>query len=163
VDSTALSQITRQDVGQMTGRRSIRLASVFLGVPLAATVLVSLIRGTRHLASDWPVHAHHHLIADITGAVGLAVVSLLILIGPIRKRETWAWWALLVAGVAIYGGFWLGNAVVGLGEPGAVPNTAQAVLSALYLTGLVLAWRALGASSFASGDGERDAADPPGG
>lgn len=132
-------------------------------MPLVATVLVSLIRGTRHLASDWPVHAHHHLIADITGAVGLAVVSLLILIGPMRRRERWAWWALLVAGTAIYGGFWLGNAVVGLGEPGAVPNTAQAVLSALYLAGLALAWPALEAPSFASGDADRDEVDPPGG
>lgn len=124
-------------------RTPLKLASTLLALPLGATILVSLVRGTRHLAWDWPVHAHHHLIANISVAVGLSVVSLLILFGPVQRRERWAWWALLIAGAAIYGGFWLGNAVVGLGEPGAVPNTAQAVQTAVYAAGLVVAWRAL--------------------
>lgn len=119
----------------------MRLVSVLLGLPLVATILVGLIRGTRHLTWDWPVHAHHHLVAHVTSAVGLSVVSLLVLAGPMQRRERWAWWALLVTGTAIYGGFWLGNAVVGLGEPGAVPNTAQAVQTAAYLLGLILGWR----------------------
>lgn len=121
----------------------MKAASVFLGLPLATTVGVSLIRGSRHLAWDWPVHAHHHLIGNISTAVGLSVVGLLIVFGPLQRREKWAWWALLIAGLAIYGGFWLGNAVVGLGEPGAVPNTAQGVQTGLYLVGLILASRAL--------------------
>lgn len=123
--------------------RSMKAASIFLGLPLVATVLVSLIRGTRHLGWEWPVHAHHHLIANISTSVGLCVVALMILSGPMQRREKWAWWALAIAGVAIYGGFWLGNVVVGLGEPGAVPNTAQGVQTGLYLVGLMLGWRAL--------------------
>lgn len=119
------------------------LPSALLGVPLLATILVSLFRGTRHLSWDWPVHAHHHLVANISTAVGLAVVSLLLVVGPLQRRERWTWWALLVAGLAIFGGFWIGNATVGLGEPGALPNTAQAILTALYVGGLGLAWRPL--------------------
>jgi hypothetical protein len=82
-------------------------------------------------------------LAPIAAVVGLSVVSLLILAGPMQRRERWAWWSLLVAGMAIYGGFWLGNAVVGLGEPGRVPNTAQAVQTAVYSAGLLLGWRRL--------------------
>lgn len=125
--------------------RSMKAASIFLGLPLATTVLVSLIRGTRHLAWEWPVHAHHHLIGNISTAVGLSLVGLMVLFGPMQRREKWAWWALLIAGAAIYGGFWLGNVVVGLGEPGAVPNTAQGVQTGLYLVGLILGWRAVAA------------------
>lgn len=129
----------------------MKAASVFLGLPLVAAVLVSLFRGTRHLARDWPVHAHHHLVGNVSTAVGLALVGLLIVLGPMRRRERWAWWALVIAGVAIYGGFWAGNAIVGLGEPGAVPNTAQGIQSGLYLVGLVLGRRALTASASSSG------------
>ncbi len=121
----------------------MRLVSSLLGLPLVATILIALIQGTRHLCWDWPVHAHHHLLAHITSAVGLSVVSLLLLLGPLQRRELWAWWALAIAGVAIYGGFWLGNATVGLGEPIAAPNTSQAVQTASYLLGLALAWREL--------------------
>lgn len=69
------------------------------------------------------MHAHHHLIAHITSVVGLSVVSLLVLAGPLQRGQRWAWWGLLVTGVAIYGGFWLGNVVVGLGEPDAGTDT----------------------------------------
>ena len=121
----------------------MRLVSSLLGLPLVATILIALIQGTRHLSWDWPVHAHHHLLAHITSAVGLSIVSLLLIFGPLQRRERWAWWALALAGVAIYGGFWLGNATVGLGEPGAAPNTSQAVQTVSYLLGLALGWREL--------------------
>jgi hypothetical protein len=121
----------------------MRLASVLLGLPLIATILVALIQGTRHLAWSWPAHAQHHLISHIALAVGLGTICLLLVAGPLRRSERWSWWALAVAGIAIYGGFWLGNATVGLGEPGAGPNTSQAIQSALYVSGLVIAWREL--------------------
>lgn len=122
----------------------MRLVSILLSLPLVATILVLLVQATRHLYWDWPVHAHHHLLAHIASGVGLAVVSLLLVFRPLRRRERWAWWGLAVAGVAIYGGYWLGNALVGLGEPGLGPNASQAAQTALYLAGLALAWRELG-------------------
>lgn len=119
----------------------MRVASVLLSLPLLATIFIALTRGTRHFSLDWPIHAHHHLLANIAAAVALSVVSLLLIFGPLRRSERWAWWALVVAGVGIYGGFWLGNLAVGLGEPGLAPNSSQAVQTVLYLAGLVLAWR----------------------
>ena len=119
----------------------MRIASVLLGLPLVASVLITCIQGPRHLSWQWPVHAQHHLLGHITTVVGLSVVSLLLVVGPLQRRERWAWWALVVTGVSLFGGFWLGNLMVGLGEPGAVPNTSQALQASVYLLGLVLAWR----------------------
>ena len=121
----------------------MRLASALLSLPLVATILIASIQGSRHLAWDWPVHAHHHLLAHICAAVGLSVVSMFLVLGPLQRREAWAWWALLVAGLAIYGGFWLGNAMVGLGEPAVAPNISQAVQTLVYVLGLVLAGRSV--------------------
>ena len=117
----------------------MRLVSGLLGLPLVATILIALIQGTRHLSWEWPAHAHHHLLGNISTAVGLAIVSLLVIFGPLQRSERWAWWALLVTGISIYGGFWLANAAVGLSEPAAI--TSQAVQTALYAAGLALAWR----------------------
>ncbi len=122
----------------------MRTVSALLGLPLVATIVIALAQGTRHFAWDWPVHAHHHLLAHLSSAVGLCIVSLLLVFGPLRRGEAWAWWALCIAGVAIYGGYWLGNATVGLGEPGLAPNTSQAIQTLMYVAGLVLARGHLG-------------------
>jgi hypothetical protein len=124
----------------------MRLASLLLGLSLVATILVALIQGTRHLSWSWPVHAHHQLISQIALAVGMSIICLMLISGPLRRMERWSWWALAVGGVATYGGFWIGNATIGLGEPGAAPNTSQAIQSALYASGLVIAWRELAKS-----------------
>lgn len=117
-----------------------RLATLLLTIPLAVSSLVAVTRGTRHLALDWPVHARHHLVHGIALWFGLPLVALFLVCIPLQRGDAWAWWALVVAGVVLYGGYWLGNLSVGLGEPGLVPNTAQAVQAALYAVGLVLAW-----------------------
>lgn len=119
----------------------MRLTSTLLGLPLVATILVALIAATRHLAEDWPVHAQNHLLGHISVAVGLSVVSLLIVFGPLRRHERWAWWALVVAGSTIYGGFWFANLTVGFGESATGPNASQAVQTVVYGLGLVSAWR----------------------
>lgn len=121
----------------------MKLASFLLGVPLVANGLITLIQASRHLFTDWPVHAHHHVVAHISSTVGVVVVALLVLIGPLQHRERWAWWAMLAAGVTMYGGYWLGNVIVGLGEPEVLPNTSQAAQSVVYFAGLVLGWRGL--------------------
>lgn len=122
----------------------MRLPKVLLTIPLVATIFVALTRATVHFELGWPIHAQHHLVHQIVLFIGISMLGLMLLYGPLARGETWSWWGLLIAGLAIHGGFWLGHPLVGLGEPGTLPNTAQAVLSALYVAGLVTAWRALG-------------------
>lgn len=131
--------------------RRLRLSSALLGIPLLAAMLIAVIRGSRHFSWDWPTHAHHHLLANIATAVGLAIVALLILIGPLQRGEQWAWWGLAVTGLCLFGGYWLGNVTVGLGIDPLVPNIAQTVLTLSFLVGLVLTW-----SEVDAGDSRRD-------
>ena len=119
----------------------MRLTSTLLGLPLVATILIALLQATRHLAADWPVHAQNHLLGHISTAVGLSVIALVLVFGPLRRRERWAWWALAVAGGAIYGGFWLAILTVGFGESSTGPTISQAVQTMVYGLGLVSAWR----------------------
>lgn len=121
----------------------MRAAKVLMTIPLCATIFVALGRATRHFALDWPVHAQHHLIHQIVMFVGIAVIGLMLVYGPLARRERWSWWALVIAAVAIHGGFWLGHPIVGMGEPATMPNVAQGILSALFVAGLFVARRAL--------------------
>lgn len=118
----------------------MKISKVLLTIPLIATIFVALTRATVHFELDWPVHAQHHLIHQIVLMIGISLVGLIILYGPLIRGERWAWWGLLLTGIAIHGGFWLGHPIVGLGEPGTIPNTAQGILSALYAGGLLAAW-----------------------
>lgn len=133
----------RDDSRDQEHPRGLRLSSALLAVPLIAAMLIAVIRGSRHFSWDWPTHAHHHLLANIATAVGLAIVALLVLIGPLQRGEPWSWWGLAVTGLALFGGYWLGNVTVGLGIDPLVPNVAQSVLTLSFLVGLVLAWREL--------------------
>lgn len=134
-----MSTSTADTRRQHSSSRGDRAATLLLSIPLVATILIAVIRGTRHFGWDWPTHAHHHLAAHISGAVGLAVVGLLVMLEA--RSEPWAWWALAVAGVAIFGGYWIASAAVGLGIEAAVPNTAQGILTLTYAAGLVVARR----------------------
>lgn len=127
----------------------MRLASVLLALPLIANALVNVIQAPRHFSEGWPVHAQHHLLDHITSAVGLSVVSLLLIFGPLKRGERWAWWGPVVAGVVLFGGYWLANATVGLGLPSTVPNVSQAIQAALYSIGLGLALNAVSARAAA--------------
>lgn len=118
-----------------------RATTWLLGLPLVATILIATIRSLRHFEADWPTHAEHHLVAFIALAVGISVVGLIIVARPAQQLEMWAWWTLIAIGVSIFGGFWVGQATVGLGHEATVPNTAQAVLTITYGLGLALGRR----------------------
>lgn len=119
----------------------MQLTKILLTIPLAATIFVALGRATVHFELGWPVHAQHHLVHQIVLFLGLSAVGFLILYGPLARRERWSWWAMLIIGISLFGGFWFGHPLVGLGEPGMLPNTAQAVLSLLFVLGLGFGWR----------------------
>jgi hypothetical protein len=110
---------------------------------LVANALINVLQATRHFSEGWPVHAQHHLLDHISSAVGLSLVSLLLVFGPLKRGERWAWWGLAVAGVMLFGGYWFANVTIGLGLPSAIPNASQAIQAALYSIGLGLALQAV--------------------
>ena len=121
----------------------MRAAAVFIALPLVATLLNALVMGSRHFfLTSWPTHAYHHLARQIVLDCGMSVLGLLFLhhLGT-RRRERWAWWGLLVCGVAIFGGYWLSSLATGLGEPVLLPYLARVAYTVIYCVGLVLCWR----------------------
>lgn len=121
----------------------MRLSKILITIPLIATIFVALFRATVHFELNWPIHAQHHLIHQIILFIGFSLVGLLLLYIPLSKGESWAWWGLFITGLAIHGGFWLGHPIVGLGESGTIPNTAQAILTVFFAIGLGSAWYSL--------------------
>ena len=109
---------------------------------LTALMGIALLRFPAHLAdTQWPAHAKAHLVSQIAVVVGLGLTGLAILFGPFRRGRAWAWWCLLVSGLALFGGYWLALAVAEPGLAWRSTHSLFAVLSALYTGGLALGWR----------------------
>ena len=129
----------------------MRAAGLLMTVALVGSVAIHLVLGSRHF---WAfshlreyAHAHYHLMQHVAGVCGLCTVALILVWGPLRRRERWSWWALLVAGGFLYGSNWLNQVLVGLTDPPLIPNSAQAVLGGVYAVGMFAVWRAAFATS----------------
>ena len=118
-----------------------RLGAILLMATWAALVSVALLRFPGHLTDvDWPPHAKAHLIGQIGTIVALVTLSLAVLAGPFRSGKRWAWLCLALAGLAVFGGYWLAVAMVEPDSPWRGGNTTFAVLTGGYASGLVLSW-----------------------
>ena len=122
-------------------------AELLMTVALVGSVAIHLILGSRHFLPFWSLgeyaHAHYHLMQHVAGVCGLCAVALILVWVPLRRREHWSWWALLVAGGFLYGSNWLNQAFLGLTEPPLIPNSTQGILGGVYSLGLFLGWGAV--------------------
>jgi hypothetical protein len=103
-------------------------------VVIYTTLLVSGM--VKHVVDEsWPIHARFHVMQAQFSAAGMGLLSLFILFTGFKRREPWAWWALLVNWVAMFsGGFWLSYLVTGDGPPG---------VRTFITTGIFTAWTAV--------------------
>jgi hypothetical protein len=123
----------------------MRAAGWLMTVGLIGSVAIHLVLGSRHFRAFSHVggyaHAHYHLMQHVAGVCGLCTVALILVWVPLRRRERWSWWALLVAGAFLYGSNWLNHVLVGLTDPPLIPDSVQAVLGGVYALGLFAVWR----------------------
>lgn len=91
-------------------------AMVLMTIPLVTTIWFTLTVTPQHFALKWPTHAQHHLVSDMSVSIGICVIALILVFGPLRDHQSWSLWALLIAGLANFGSYWLGNLTTGLGE-----------------------------------------------
>lgn len=117
-------------------RRLIALAHVLTILAFCYAVPAHLLDAT------WPVHARNHVLQALFWVVGLNGIGLVILYGPFRRGERWAWRALLLIAAFLYGGYFLANAMTGGGAPGPTDDVFFAAVAAVYLLGLALAHKA---------------------
>lgn len=119
-----------------------RVAVFLIAAALLALIAVALARFPAHLSDTlWPAHAKAHLVSQIAALAGLSVIGLLLLFGPFRARQRWAWYGLLACGMFAFGGYWIAAAVAEPPYPWRSGHTTFALLSTAYFLGLALGWR----------------------
>jgi hypothetical protein len=128
-------------------RAAMLAAQLLMTLALVGSVAIHLVLGSRHFWAFWYLrkyaHAHYHLMQHVAGVCGLCAVALILIWVPLRRRERWSWWALLVAAAFLYGANWLSQLLLGLTDPPLIPNSAQATLGGVFAVGLLLGWRAV--------------------
>jgi hypothetical protein len=74
-----------------------------LGAPFAALI---------HFGQpDATAHQNFHVVWEAFKYFAASVVCVAIALGPLRRGERWAWWAMLVACVSLFGGVFVAHAL----------------------------------------------------
>jgi hypothetical protein len=85
----------------------MNLAVGFIVLSHIVTLVIQTILGPDHMGDPWPDHAKNHLVQSLFWVVGFNVVAIMIALTSFKKRENWAWWALLASGTFIFAPFFI--------------------------------------------------------
>jgi len=88
----------------------LAVSLIVTALGLYALVHITLVAG-HFWETGWLPHAVNHLFRGTLASLGLVVVTIVILTGPFRRKEHWAWWLVLLTFLFLYGGFWGGYLV----------------------------------------------------
>ncbi len=80
---------------------------IITALALYGLVHITLVAG-HFWQPGWPAHALNHLIRGTLASMGLVVLTIIILLGPFRQKQRWAWWCVLLSFLILYGGFFGG-------------------------------------------------------
>jgi hypothetical protein len=98
-------------------------------------------------------HQNFHVLWEALKYFTASVLALAIARGPLARGEKWAWWASLVAVLALFGGVFVADAATD-GAP-RVDRVSYGAFLALALPALAVLWRAQG-----SGGGGENGSSP---
>lgn len=76
-----------------------------LGAPFAAKIHLFQVGAT--------AHQNFHVVWEAFKYFAASILALGIAVGPLARGERWAWWAMVVASVALFGGVFLADAITG--------------------------------------------------
>ncbi len=119
------------------------IAQTILGFVYAAMIVLFTFGLPEHkMNPTWAGHAELQLVQAACWGGFLCLLGLLIAVVPLGQRELWAWWATVICGVGVLGGYvapyiWLHRALP------RVDRIGIATLAALFTTGLAVARLAL--------------------
>lgn len=65
--------------------------------------------------ADATAHQDFHVVWEAFKYFAASSACLAIVLGPLRRGERWAWWAMLVASLALFGGVFVAHALSGGG------------------------------------------------
>jgi hypothetical protein len=91
---------------------------------------------------DWPAHARFHVLQAIALLTGMDLIAIALALGPLRRRDQWAFWTELTYVLFAQGGYFAALAVLPKGrQRGAVFHVLYACATAIFLAGLLLGQR----------------------
>jgi hypothetical protein len=67
--------------------------------------------------ADASAHQDFHVVWEAFKYFAASLVCLAIALGPLRRGERWAWWTMLAACLALFGGVFVAHALSGGGPP----------------------------------------------
>lgn len=115
------------------------------GIILAAFVLLALVFATRFpnhfLDESWPSHAKAHLFAQIGTGLAFSFIGVLLSAKMLGTNRRSTWFVLLALWLFQFAGYWIGKIWFEADVAWHSGNTVFAVLTALYLVGLLMTCR----------------------
>jgi hypothetical protein len=123
--------------------KSLRTAASFI----TAATLIKLggfyYASFEHIGEPtWSAHAQFHHVLGEVWLTGLAVATLTLAWGPMRRGERWSLWLLLSNFTFAHIGFFVAQLIVPEGRPPVLwHHLALAGVAFVYAAGLFLAWR----------------------
>jgi hypothetical protein len=99
-----------------------------LGAPFAAAL---------HFGqADANAHQDFHVVWEAFKYFAASAACLAIALGPLRRGERWAWWTMLIACVALFGGVFVAHALSGGGP--AIDHWAYGSFLVISIVSLLL-------------------------
>ena len=127
------------------GRHQLALEKLGRNIILASFVILALIYATRfpnHFSDgSWGPHAKTHLLAQISTGIAFSFIGVLLSLKMLETGRRSTWLILLVLWLFQFGGYWIGKFSFEADAAWRSGNTVFAVLTALYLVGLLMTLR----------------------
>ena len=116
-----------------------QLPAILVVTSAAGHLIGSVIPGIEHVRDqDWPEHARFHALQAIFLLTGMDLIAIALALGPLRRRDRWAFWTGLTYVLFAQGGYFAAMAVLPKGRPrGAVFHVLYACATAIFLAGLL--------------------------
>ena len=123
-------------------RRSAK-STALMAVPVAGHLLGYLPPAWRHVADPtWPPHARFHAFQSLFLVMGSDTAALIAILGPVRRRERWSLWILLLYLFFVQAGYFAAVAAVPKGRPrGLRFHLLFGTALVMFAVGLARAWR----------------------
>ena len=120
-----------------------RLPTILVTTSAAGHLIGNVIPAIEHIRDpDWPPHARFHMMQATCLLTGADLMAIAVALGPLRRRERWAFWIELTYVLFAQGGYFASIATLPKGRPrGAVFHLLYACATIIFLAGLFQGWR----------------------
>lgn len=103
-------------------------------------ILMMILSSPDHSVDPrWSLHASVHLFQGLSWVIGLCAINLIIVRVPLARNERWAWWAVLLSGIVVFGGYFAPAIYSGFGV-GIIDAIGLGLLAIVHALGLALAF-----------------------